>query len=675
MLKLEQIKGVGKATLEKMLKLDIHSVFELFSFLPSKYVDLQQPISIFDMEEGQICLAEGKVTSVSDISPRGKRRFTVLFCDTNSSERAYFTAEFFNQPYLYSSFEIGKKYRLLAKPRNFNGKWILTNPLQESADKIDKLQGIFTVYPLKGILGQNTFKNILYNALDMLVPHTYEGSLAQVNRDFAICFENIHRPDNIITAESALENLAAIDLALALSMYRLSRDNARKNRKVLYNNAKSRIVDYKNALSFALTPSQEGAIEDICNQLCSVNCMSQIVNGDVGSGKTAVGFFAMYLAAAQGMQSALMAPTEILAAQHANAFAPIAQKLGINYALLTSSVSSADKRACIKGLAEGSIDCVIGTQALVADSVVYNNLALAVIDEQHRFGVNERRKLENKGASDILSMTATPIPRSMALAFYDDITISHIYKRDDAATNITTSIESDLNNAVCKLIKSCNEGKQAFIICPAIVDNEGYDTYSIEKFVREYRKEFSHLNGSILHGKMSDDDKNAAMREFAEGKTQLLIATTVVEVGIDTLASEILILNADRFGLASLHQLRGRVGRDGSPAHCYLHCASNNDKALTRLQTLCKYNDGQYLAEVDFAIRGAGDFMGTKQSGISLTPLFKLKMNAAVLDMAKKYADSKLSELSMKDLTALTRCSRNRVEKFLDDIRQVTLNS
>lgn len=675
MLKLEQIKGVGKATLEKMLKLDIHSVFELFSFLPSKYVDLQQPISIFDMEEGQKCLVEGRVTNISEISLRGKRRFTVSFCDTNSTGRAYFTAEFFNQPYLHSAFEIDKKYRLLAKPRNFNGKWIMTNPLHESIDKIDKLQGIYTVYPLKGILGQNAFKNILYNALDMLAPQSYEGSLAQINRDFALCFERIHRPDNINTAESALENLAAIDLALALSMYRLSRDNAQKQRKVLYNSAKSRIVDYKNALPFELTPSQEEAIEDICNQLCGDYSMSQIINGDVGSGKTAVGFFAMYLAAAQGMQSALMAPTEILAAQHAKAFAPIAQRLGINYALLTSSVSVSDKRVCIGGLADGSIDCVIGTQALVAENTMYKNLALAVIDEQHRFGVNERRKLENKGASDILSMTATPIPRSMALTFYDDITISHIYKRADAATNITTTIEIDLRNAVYKLVESCNTGKQAFIICPAIVDNEGYDSYSIEKFAREYRDDISNLNVSILHGKMSDDDKNTAMRDFAEGKTQLLIATTVVEVGIDTLASEILILNADRFGLASLHQLRGRVGRDGTPAHCYLHCASNKDKARTRLETLCKYNDGQYLAEVDFAMRGAGDFMGTKQSGISVTPLFKLKMNAEVLDAAKKYADSKLSKLSMKDLTALTRCSRNRVEKFLDDIRQVTLNS
>lgn len=329
----------------------------------------------------------------------------------------------------------------------------------------------------------------------------------------------------------------------------------------------------------------------------------------------------------------------------------------------------------LAGLKNGYYQCVIGTNSLVSDDVEYKNLALAVIDEQHRFGVNDRAKLERKGACDVLSLTATPIPRSMALTFYEDIAISRIEKRAEAQTNVETTVYEDLQSSVEFIVRKLKEGKQAFIVCPSIFDAEGNNLMSIESFMRDFGNLFNDFAVSVIHGKLKNEEKERAMFEFSQGNTRLLVATSVIEVGIDTKATEILILNADRFGLSSLHQLRGRVGRDGSEAHCILHSSNKGEKAIERLQTLEKSNDGQYLAEVDFEMRGAGDFLGVKQSGRSLTPMFSLEVNAQILSNAKEYADKYLSNLSLNELLALTRTSKSRIDAFLDAINSVTLNS
>lgn len=531
------------------------------------------------------------------------------------------------------------------------------------------------MYPLRGVFGQNAYKNIVYSALDTLKNVGYDDTiLSKVSRDLANCFELAHRPTSVEIAQRAVNALASIDVAIMLSIYRKLRDNTQKLRKVFYNFDNFRIVDFENALGFKPTITQTQAFEDIMADLTSPYCMSRIVSGDVGSGKTAVAFFAMCLASFSHRQCALMAPTEILAKQHAEKFAPLAKLLDINFALLTSSTSTSERKRILSELKGGEIDCIIGTNSVVGDEVEYKDLALAIIDEQHRFGVNDRAKLEKKGAADVLSLTATPIPRSMALTFYDDIAISRIEKRADAKTSVKTTVTSDIAFALKSIVASLKDGKQAFIVCPSIVDAEGNDLMSIESFLRDFGGYFENFECSVMHGKLTNEEKESAMKDFSSGKTRLLIATTVIEVGIDTKASEILILNADRFGLASLHQLRGRVGRDGSPANCILYSSNKGEKAIERLSTLEKSNDGQYLAEVDFAMRGAGDFIGTKQSGISLTPIFGLQMNGEVLGNAKSYADT-LSSLSLNELIALTHCSRAKVDDFVEKISKVTINS
>lgn len=675
MLTLRDVKGVGDATIKKLNDLDIHSVFEVFSFLPRKYIDLKSPIKVIDAQAGQLVLLEGRVESVSSVTRSKTKSFFIIFSDNLANNRIYFKAMFYNMPFLHDGFAVGQSYRMRTRLSNDQGSLTVVNPSLEKIEKISKLDGIYTLYPLGSVIGQNAFKNIVYSALDSVKGATYDGNLAKINKDFALCFEAAHRPTSINIAERAIDSLASLDLAIVLSIYRKLRNNAQKARKVFYNFDNFRIVDYTNTLSFAPTNSQAQAFEDIMSDMRSDEYMSRIISGDVGSGKTAVAFFAMCAAAKGGKQAALMAPTEILATQHAKKFAQVAKAMGIRFALLTSSCTQSERRNVLAGLKNGYYQCVIGTNSLVSDDVEYKNLALAVIDEQHRFGVNDRAKLERKGACDVLSLTATPIPRSMALTFYEDIAISRIEKRAEAQTNVVTSVYEDLQSSVEFIVRKLKEGKQAFIVCPSIFDAEGNNLMSIESFMRDFSNLFENFAVSVIHGKLKNEEKERAMTEFSQGNTQLLVATSVIEVGIDTKATEILILNADRFGLSSLHQLRGRVGRDGSEAHCILHSSNKGEKAIERLQTLEKSNDGQYLAEVDFEMRGAGDFLGVKQSGRSLTPMFSLEVNAQILSNAKEYADKYLSNLSLNELLALTRTSKSKIDAFLDTINSVTLNS
>lgn len=675
MLTLRDVKGVGDATIKKLHDLDIHSVFEVFSFLPRKYIDLKEPIKVLDAEPNQLCLLEGRVESLSDVTRSKTKSFFVVFSDNLANDKVYFRAMFYNMPFLHDGFSIGQSYRLLTRLTNDIGSLTVVNPSLEKIERISKLDGIYTLYPLGNVMGQNAFKNIVYSALDSLKGVHYEGSLAKVNKDLALCFEAAHRPTSLNIADRAIDSLASIDLAIVLSIYRKLRNNTQKTRKVFYNFENFRILDYVSMLNFEPTDSQFQAFEDIYSDMNCDKYMSRIVSGDVGSGKTAVAFFAMYAAVKGGKQAALMVPTEILAKQHAKKFAQIASDTGIRFALLTSSLSQTERRKVLAGLKNGYYQCVIGTNSLVSDDVEYQNLALAVIDEQHRFGVNDRARLEQKGAVDVLSLTATPIPRSMALTFYEDIAISRIEKRQDAQTNVKTSLYSDLQAAVEFIANKLKEGKQAFIVCPSIVDAEGNDLLSIESFLRDFGNLFEDFPTCVIHGKLKNDEKAKAMEDFSCGKTKLLIATSVIEVGIDTKATEILILNADRFGLSSLHQLRGRVGRDGSEANCILHSSNKGENATMRLETLEKSNDGQYLAEVDFQMRGAGDFLGVKQSGRSLTPIFSLQINAQILSNAKEYEEKSLSNLSLNELLALTRTSKSGIDDFLAELGAVTLNS
>lgn len=630
MKELGAIKGVGKATLGHLEELGITTPEELLFFIPSKYIDPKTPTPVLEAEAGQLCLFEGETVSATEPSKRGTRSFSVTLKDTLDPRRTTFKAVFFNQPYYRASFQTGRIFRFLGKTAQ--GEAVLTNPAFEAADNVRNLNGIIPVYPLKGLIGRSSFSKIIKCALEDMWSEG-DGNIKTLAEDL----RKVHFPSTLEEAEQGVRALACYDVATAIKIYKNTVKRGDTHRKVFYKIDNSIIQDYKNSLSVTPSVTQCKAFEDIAGDLTSDRNMSRIVSGDVGSGKTLTAFFAAFCAARAGHQCAVMAPTEILAEQHARKFAPIAEKTGIRAALLTSSTPADRAKEILHGVGNGDISVIFGTQSLISDRVRYRDLTLAVIDEQHRFGVNERAELQNRGAQDVLTLTATPIPRSLALAFYDDIAVSHIERRADAAFNVKTRIITDnkLDDMLSYVSEQCKNGVQAFIVCPAIRDSEGFETLSIESFVKEHAARLYGTDYRVLHGRMSGEEKERVMTDFSIGKIKLLIATSVVEVGVDTSARIMCVLSADRFGLASLHQLRGRVGRDGAEAYCFLHARSCTEKALQRLKTLVDFSDGTQIAEHDFETRGAGDLLGTHQSGTTATPALGLSLTPDVLRAAK----------------------------------------
>lgn len=694
-MKLSEIKGIGAQMEKKLSALGIATIGNLMSFFPSKYVDLGLPTSVINAEEGQFYLFEGDVVRVKEQNSK-KKAFTVTFRDSIAVKPVFFNAIFFNQPYLKNQFEEGKRFRLFSKITD-GGISMLVNPTVEPVDKLKLLtKGIYTVYPLRNEIGQRTFKKMVYECfLTMNYKPSVKG-VCDTSSPIEVAIEQnsiqganlsdsqyalfdtlykIHFPRSKEECEEAIESLSAIDFAMGLKTYRNTHKSAVRMRKNGYNAVGNEKGLFEKSLDFALTESQSKAIDDITSDLIGNENMSRIVSGDVGSGKSVVAYYAMVFSALAGRQSAYMCPTEILATQQYEKFKQIAEKLNIKVGLLTSSTKTAERRGILSGLKSGEILAIFGTQALVSKDVEYFDLSIAIIDEQHRFGVSCRAELENKGASDVLTLTATPIPRTLALTLYDDIDLSSIYKRESARTNISTKIMSDqkLDDLVNYVVEQCsNEKKQAFFVCPTIKDSDGLDLYSVEKFYEGYADRFSDLTTAILHGKMSNSDKSTVMQEYSLGNIDVLFATSLIEVGIDTKASIMTILNSDRFGLASLHQLRGRVGRDGKPAYCFLHTKSLGATALDRLRAMEDFDDGLMLAEKDLEMRGAGDFLGTKQKGITSSPYFKLPSNAKVLIRAKEMSkDSKYDELTslMHELFGAD------YSDFENQLKSVTLNS
>lgn len=666
MTSLKDVRGIGGATLIKLGELGIHTPAELALFLPSAYTDLGMPQRAADAICGEFAIFEGTVVGKTSPSKRGSRSFTVRLIDNYDPKNGGFKVTYFNQPYYHPAFEEGESYRFFGKTGE--GEAALVNPVFERADNIKDLKGVFTAYPLKGMIGRGTFKKLVRSSLRLMKDEN--DMPPEVTQALSLA----HFPENVDDARRGREALASFDIATAIRIYKSTVKRGDESRKVFYDLPKDIILRFENSLTVTPTASQSRTFSDILSDLSSKHNMSRIVSGDVGSGKTLTAFFAACCAALAGHQCAVMAPTEILAEQHVRKFAPVAEKLGITFALLTSSLSASDRRSVLTGIASGDIKAVFGTQALISSDVRFSDLTLAVIDEQHRFGVNERAELQNKGASDVITLTATPIPRSLALTFYEDISVSKVERRPDATPNITTKTVSDakLTDMMRFIASECAKGKQAFIVCPCIRDSEGFETLSVNGFESRYGEIFRDIPHAVLHGKLSGEEKERIMSDFSAGKYSMLVATTVVEVGVDTRASLMCVLAADRFGLASLHQLRGRVGRDGSPAYCFLHVSRATDAALARLAAVTECSDGALIAERDFEMRGAGDILGTRQSGGTVTPALGFPMTPATLNAARELDNDVRERVTGFFLHTF---APEAYAEFAEKVVRVTLNS
>ena len=621
------IKGVGEARAKSLAKLGITDLRSLLSYFPRAYDDRRSYKKIADLIPGEnacVCAVIAGDPRLSRIR-KGLDLIKLRAVDeTGALELTYF-----NQSYLKNTFHTGDAYVFFGRAEGTPSRPQMTNPLFEREGAHQITGRIMPIYPLTAGASQSMLYKAVEQGLAACVDELPDILPEDVRLAYQLChtrfaYENIHFPTDDEALSAARRRLAFEELFLLALGLKLLRERrtfvAGKQCK------KVGLSPFFTSLPFSLTGAQRRAIGDIARDLTGQRPMNRLVQGDVGSGKTMVAAAAIYMAAKNGLQCALMAPTEILAEQHYRSLAPLLEPLGIPCALLTASTKARERRALNERLRSGELSLVIGTHALLSPDVQYQNLGLVVTDEQHRFGVGQRSRLSAKGEDPhLLVMSATPIPRTLALILYGDLDVSVLDELPPGREPVDTFLvgESYRPRINAFIRKQVSEGHQCFVVCPAVEENEELGIKAASVWADTLQQTvFPDLRIALLHGQMKGAEKEAAMASFARGEADVMVATTVIEVGVDVPNATLMVIeDADRFGLSQLHQLRGRVGRGKAKSYCILTTHNRNPETLQRLKALCKTADGFKIAEEDLRLRGPGDFFGSRQSGL---PAFRV---------------------------------------------------
>lgn len=660
-------KGVGPRLSPLLNKMGIQTFEDLIFHLPFRYLDRREIQSLNFLRESKnsAIMAEVHAAGEVTIGRRGKKIFEVIFSDG----KGHLVAKWFryNRGYQQKRFQKGKKFVLFGETSRYQGQWQMVHPevhlLSEFTDEegASDLLGFLPVYRSTEGLQQRTLRRIVQGLLPDLVKHAQETLPADIlaRRAFPSLldsFLSLHQPpkeaDSLDLEQHrsswhrrlAYEEFFYLQLGLGLKRNRF----LKKQGFAHHPHIKLRNRLLKN-LPFDLTQSQLRATETITHKMLGPEPMNVLLQGDVGSGKTVVGMLAALLSVENQKQAAVMAPTEILAEQHARVFTHHCEPLGVRVRLLTASTSNTLKEEILNELGRGDPMILIGTHALLEESVNFQNLSLVLVDEQHRFGVRQRLELMKKGSCpDVLVMTATPIPRSLAMTLYGDLDLLVIDELPAGRKPITTRIMYEKNRPVLYdfVRKKIAEGRQAYFVFPLIEESEKMDLKDATKAFENLQKIFPEFGVGMIHGRMKGNEKDLIMREFSERKVQILVSTTVVEVGIDVPNATIMVIeHAERFGLSQLHQLRGRVGRGTEKSYCVLACAfPASDLAKLRLKVMTDYEDGFKIAEEDLKIRGPGDFLGTRQSGMPELRVANLIQDLPLLEAAREDVKKLLAE-------------------------------
>ena len=622
---LEQIKGVGPKTAQTLTVAGLTTVSDALNFLPRAYDDYSTAVNIADLQPGKVTV-KARCESVSTrVVRRGLRITTAVLADKSGKVKAVW----FNQPYRETQLKSDAEFIFSGQFGMQYNRYQINNPSVELAKEVAKASmenasGIQPVYKSIKNLRPKTVQDLMKNIRPIMdfLPETLPENIIQrqklVSRSEAVKF--LHAPKTHEEISRGRERLAFEELfeMILAAQFNKQEQTRLTGWKIPFN--KSVVKNFVDQLPFPLTNAQRRAAWQILQDLESDHPMNRLLQGDVGSGKTVVAGLVAAEVAKAGFQTAIMAPTEILAQQHAKTLDELLSPFGVSVALLTGHVKGAARSQLLDNLASGNIDVVVGTHALIQEKVAYHKLGFAVIDEQHRFGVKQRQALLEKSdfMPHLLSMTATPIPRSLALTLYGELDISILDELPSGRQPIQTKIWSPASAP--KLYESIEnelaKGRQAYVICPLIDDNPDNDKKSVEAEYNKLSKTiFSHRRVGLLHGKLPAEEKAEVMQKFADGELDMLVSTTVVEVGVNVPnATVMLIENADNFGLSQLHQLRGRVGRGKHQSFCHL-MMSGHDKPSQRLREIEKSQDGFYLAEVDLKLRGPGEIYGKMQHG------------------------------------------------------------
>ena len=661
------IKGVGEKRAKLFNSLGIFCVDSLIHFYPRKYEDWSASKNLEAVKSGETVSI--KATLITPVKEAMIRRGLTLFKCKFSDGENVISVTIFNNKYLAKSLRIYEDYYLYGKIEKSLLNFSMNSPKIEKAENILAIQ---PVYPAKEKLTSRSISKIMKTALDELgeIEETLDDEIMQkyslISLDKAI--RNIHFPNSADDYLPARKRLIFEELlTLQLGLLKLKSNKKSETALVIKDDYSS---EFEKLLPFNLTNAQKRTISECLQDMKSKYPCNRLVQGDVGSGKTAVAASLIYSVIKNGYQATMMAPTEILATQHYESLLKILAPAGINIRLLTGSTPAKEKKEIKKALFDGEIDLIIGTHALIQNDVAFKNLALVITDEQHRFGVKQRAQLAEKGEDvHTIVMSATPIPRTLGLILYGDLDISILDELPPGKQEIRTDVvDSRYHKRLYKFIKDAiARGEQCYIVCPAVEENET-NINSAEELADELANgEFKGYNLGILHGKMKPKDKEAIMKSFASGKVSLLVATTVVEVGVDVPNATIMVIeNAERFGLSTLHQLRGRVGRGNKKSYCVLVSDAKGKTARERLMTMKKYSDGFKIADTDLKLRGPGDFFGSRQHGLPELKIADMVEDMDTLQNAQECAKSILrNDFSLSNHPAL----KNQMNKMFENIK------
>ena len=645
------IKGVGEARAKSLAKLGITDLRSLLSYFPRAYDDRRAYKKIADLIPGEnacVCAVIAGEPKLSRIR-KGLDLIKLRAVDeTGALELTYF-----NQSYLKNTFHTGDAYVFFGRAEGTPSRPQMTNPLFEREGAHQITGRIMPIYPLTAGVSQSMLYKAVEQGLAACVDELPDILPEDVRLVYQLChtrfaYENIHFPTDDEALSAARRRLAFEELFLLALGLKLLRE-----RRTFVAGKQCKKVDlspFFTSLPFSLTGAQRRAIDDIARDLTGKRPMNRLVQGDVGSGKTMVAAAAIYMAAKNGLQCALMAPTEILAEQHYRSLAPLLEPLGIPCALLTASTKAKERRALNERLRSGELSLVIGTHALLSPDVQYQSLGLVVTDEQHRFGVDQRAALSAKGDDPhLLVMSATPIPRTLALMIYGDLDVSILNELPPGRQKIDTfAVPSSYHERIYAFLrKLVTEGRQAYIVCPMVAENDELpdERKAVTAYAETLQKEvFPDLRIAPIHGKMKPKEKDAVMRAFAAHEIDVLVSTTVIEVGVDVPnAALMLIENAECFGLSQLHQLRGRVGRGRHKSYCVLVSDNKGEENKQRLKVMSSTSDGFAIAEEDLKLRGPGDFFGSRQHGLPSLRVADLSCDLSLLHETQSAAEQLLA--------------------------------